>query len=77
MSAETTETPPGAHGCSLRRMVRRWYRDADQYQSQVEEARAKGLPHDQRLSMMTCLRACAKELQVEMNKMKYDSTRRP
>jgi len=40
-----------------------WRRDADQYQRQVEEARSKNLPHDQMLSMMTCLRSCARDLE--------------
>lgn len=54
---------------SLERMVRRWKADADQYQKQVEEARAKNLPHDQMLSMMVCLRACAKEVEREWIKL--------
>ncbi len=47
-------------------MIRRWKSDADQYQKQVEEARAKNLPHAQMLSMMVCLRACAKEVEAEL-----------
>jgi len=47
----------------LTELAQRWRRDADQYQRQVEEARAKNLPHDQMLSMMTCLRLCARELE--------------
>ena len=54
---------------SLERMVRRWKADADQYQKQVEEARAKKLPHDQMLSMMVCLRGCAKEVESEWIKL--------
>jgi hypothetical protein len=46
----------------LERTVKRWKADADQYQKQVDEARLKGLPHDQMLSMMSCLRACAKDV---------------
>lgn len=40
----------------------KWEKEASQYQRQVDEARSKGLPHDQMLSMATCLRACAAEL---------------
>jgi hypothetical protein len=40
----------------------RWLADADQYQKQVDEARSKGLPHDQMLATMGTLRACAKEM---------------
>jgi len=50
---------------SLDGMATRWKADADQYQKQVDEARAKNLPHDQMLSMMVCLRACAKEVERE------------
>ena len=51
----------------LIKLAARWKRDADQYQVQVEEARAKGLPHEQMLSLMTCLRACAAELQKKLD----------
>lgn len=65
---ELIESAKRASG-SLERMVRHWKADADQYQKQVEEARAKNLPHDQMLSMMTCLRACAKEVEREWIKL--------
>lgn len=45
-------------------LARRWKSEADAYSKQVEEARAKGLPHDQMLATMTTLRKCAKELEV-------------
>ena len=50
----------------LTKLVTRWRRDADQYQRQVEESRAKNLPHDQMISMMTCLRLCARELESSL-----------
>lgn len=52
----------------IQKLISRWRKDAEQYQSQVEEARAKNLPHDQMLSMMTALRACAKELEIALVK---------
>lgn len=52
----------------MQNLIKRWRKDADQYQKQVEEARKVGTPHDQMLSMMTCLRQCAKELEDEMKK---------
>ena len=48
---------------TIRELRDRWRRGADQYQRQVEEARSKNLPHDQMLSMMTCLRSCARDLE--------------
>jgi hypothetical protein len=50
-------------------LAQRWRRDADQYQRQVEESRAKSLPHDQMLSMMTCLRSCARDLETSVAAM--------
>jgi hypothetical protein len=47
----------------LLKLVQHWRRDAEQYKKQVEECRLASVPHDQMLSMMTCLRACAKELE--------------
>lgn len=44
-------------------LVHKWRKDADQYQKQVDEARATGTPHAQMLSGATFLRQCAKELQ--------------
>ena len=44
-------------------LIRRWRADAAQYQRQVEESRAKGLPYDQMLSLTTALRQCAVELE--------------
>jgi len=52
---------------SLQCMVGRWRKDADQYQTQVAEARTKNLPHNQMFSMMVCLRTCAKEVQQEID----------
>ena len=40
-------------------LIKRWRADAEQYKRQLEELRAKQLPHEQHLSMMTCLRSCA------------------
>ena len=54
---------------SLQRIIKRWRKDADQYQLRVEESRLKNLPHDQMLSMMVCLRTCAKEIQHEIEKL--------
>ena len=53
----------------VEQLIKRWKRDADQYQAQVEEARAKKLPHAQMLSMMTCLRQCAKELERQITEI--------
>lgn len=53
---------------NLRKLIERWRADADQYQRQVEEARAKGNPHDQMLSGATFLRQCAKELEGLVNR---------
>lgn len=47
----------------LEELIKIWRRDANQYQKQVEEARAKVLPYDQMLSGATFLRSCAKELE--------------
>ena len=55
-------------------LARRWSKDADQYQLQVEEARSKGLPHDQMLSMMTALRQCSKELGTELGRSNTKTT---
>ncbi len=52
----------------LQKLIIKWQKEANQYQKQVEEARKVNTPHDQMLSMMTCLRACAKELEREINK---------
>lgn len=40
----------------------KWSKDADAYQKIVEEARRANTPHEQMLSLMTCYRLCAKEL---------------
>jgi hypothetical protein len=53
----------------LTELAQRWRRDADQYQRQVEESRAKGLPHDQMLSMMTSLRSCARDIETSVAAM--------
>jgi hypothetical protein len=45
----------------------KWEKEAKQYQRQVEEARAKGTPADQMISMMTCLRLCAKDIREKLN----------
>lgn len=47
----------------LKSLTAKWRKEADQYRRQVEEARSKGIPCDQMLSMMTALRACASELE--------------
>lgn len=48
---------------AARKLAERWRKDAKQYQAQVDEARAKGTPHEQMISAVTFLRACAKELE--------------
>lgn len=48
----------------MENLIKRWRKDADQYQRQVEEARKAGTPFDQMLSMMTALRQCANELEA-------------
>lgn len=53
----------------MTKLIEKWRKDADQYQRQVEEARRVGTSHDQMLSMMTALRMCAKELEIEMNRL--------
>lgn len=53
---------------NLQKLIERWRSDADQYQRQVEEARSKGLPHDQMLSGATFLRQCAKDLEGVLNR---------
>ena len=67
--SKQTETKADT-GCSLERMVRRWRHDAEQYQRQVDEASSKGLAHHQMLSMVTCLKACAKEVEHELRLLK-------
>lgn len=47
----------------LTSLANRWRKEADQYQRQVEEARERGTPSDQMLSLMTALRSCAIELE--------------
>ena len=54
----------------LTKMVASWRKAADQYARQVEDARARGTPHDQMLSGMTFLRQCAKELEGVVNETK-------
>jgi hypothetical protein len=51
---------------SLKKLCVKWRKDADQYQSQLEEARSKSLPCDQTLAMMTQLRICAFELEAKI-----------
>ena len=53
---------------TVQRLAKRWESDANAYQAQVEEAKAKNLPHDQMMSMMTCLRLCAKDLKRDLSK---------
>lgn len=48
---------------TLRALIKRWRSDAAQYQRQVEEARTRGTPYDQMLSMTTGLRGCAQDLE--------------
>ena len=57
----------GALVASLRKMATQWEKDAAQYQTQVDEARAKGLPHAQMLSMKECYAACAKQVRKELD----------
>ena len=47
----------------MRALIKRWRSDAAQYQRQVEEARVRGTPYDQMLSMTTALRQCAQDLE--------------
>ena len=47
---------------ALGELADRWRRESNQYQKQVEECRSKGLPCEQMLSMMLCLRSCARDL---------------
>lgn len=44
----------------LRELADRWRRESNQYQKQVAECQSKGLPCEQMLSMMLCLRSCAR-----------------
>jgi len=53
---------------NLQKLISQWRSEADQYQRQVDEARAKGTPHDQMLSGATFLRQCAKELEGVINR---------
>lgn len=53
----------------LEKLVRKWKKDADDYQRQTEEARNAGSPHDQMLSLMTALRGCAAELERKLAKL--------
>ena len=48
----------------MQNLIKRWRKDAEQYQKQVEEARKAGTPHDQMLSFAVALRQCAKELEI-------------
>lgn len=48
---------------NLNKLIIRWRKDAQTYQKQVEESLLKNLPHDQMLSMATCLRSCANDLE--------------
>lgn len=48
----------------MENLIKRWRKDADIYQKQVEEARKAGTPFDQMfLSTASLLRQCAKELE--------------
>lgn len=51
---------------SLQKLCVKWRKDADQYQSQLEELRSKSLPSEQHLAMMTQLRICAFELESKI-----------
>lgn len=51
---------------TLQKLCVKWRKDADQYQSQVEEMRFKNIPCDQTLAMMTQLRICAFELEAKI-----------
>lgn len=53
---------------AARKLCARWRKDADQYMKQVEEARAKSLPHDCMMGMASALRLCAKEMEQIIGK---------
>jgi len=50
----------------IREKINKWKKDAEQYQRQVEEAKRKGLPHEQMLATAHALRSCANELDREL-----------
>lgn len=52
----------------LNKLLKRWKKDADDYQKQVEEARAKQLPHDCMLGTMSGIRACIHDLELLLRK---------
>jgi hypothetical protein len=47
------------------KLITRWRKSAEQFQKQVDEARAAGSPFAQMLAEALTLRACAKELEDE------------
>ena len=51
---------------TLKKLCVKWRKDADQYQSQLEELRLKSLPCEQHLATMTQLRICAFELESKI-----------
>lgn len=47
----------------ISKLAEQWRKDATQYKKQVDEARAKKLPHDQMLTASITLNSCAKDIE--------------
>lgn len=51
---------------NLEKLAQKWEAEANQYQKQVEEAKAKETPYDAMTAHMICLRSCSKQLMEEL-----------
>ena len=58
----------------MNKLIKKWRKDADDYQKQTEECREKNLSFDQSLSASTFLRLCATDLEREV-KLDSDASR--